>query len=124
MWKCEEQKKAYFQKYYKRNRQQILEKAKLCQQKNKEVVYKRTSENQYKYQKSRNAIEAKRRAAKLHQTPQWANLKAIEEFYKNCPKGYHVDHIVPLQGKNVSGLHVLENLQYLPASENIRKGNR
>lgn len=71
-----------------------------------------------------NAKNAKRRAAKLNQTPKWANLKDIEEFYINCPKGYHVDHIIPLKGKNVRGLHILENLQYLPASENIKKGNK
>jgi hypothetical protein len=70
------------------------------------------------------AKEAKRRACKLQQTPKWADIKAIEQFYLNCPKGYHVDHIIPLQGKNVRGLHVLENLQYLPAKENISKKNK
>ena len=70
------------------------------------------------------ALEAKRRASKMNQTPAWADLKAIEEFYNNCPEGYHVDHIIPLQGKTVRGLHTMENLQYLPASENISKGNR
>lgn len=56
--------------------------------------------------------------------PVWANLKEIEEFYINCPSGYHVDHIIPLQGKQVSGLHCRENLQYLSAIENIRKHNK
>lgn len=57
-------------------------------------------------------------------TPLWADLIAITAFYAACPPGYHVDHIVPLKGKLVSGLHVLENLQYLPAAENLRKNNR
>lgn len=64
------------------------------------------------------------RAKKLNRTPPWADLNGIKEFYMNCPKGHHVDHIIPLSGKNVSGLHVLENLQYLPAKENLRKGNK
>jgi len=74
--------------------------------------------------KLRNAAQAKRRAAKLQRTPAWADLKAIKQFYLNCPKGYQVDHIVPLQGVNVSGFHVLNNLQYLTGSENSSKGNR
>lgn len=66
---------------------------------------------------------ATRRATKKQQTPTWANLDKIKEIYLNCPKGYHVDHIVPLQGRLVSGLHVETNLQYLSASDNIRKYN-
>lgn len=68
--------------------------------------------------------QANYRAAKLKRTPAWANLDKIKEFYDNCPRGYHVDHIIPLQGEYVSGLHIETNLQYLPAIDNIKKGNR
>lgn len=71
-----------------------------------------------------NANTAKRRAARLKRTPVWADLTAIKEFYKSCPAGYEVDHIIPLQGKLVSGLHVLSNLQYLLISDNRSKGNK
>lgn len=54
-------------------------------------------------------------------TPVWADRRAIKKFYEERPEGYHVDHIIPLSGINVSGLHVRENLQYLPALENMRK---
>lgn len=57
-------------------------------------------------------------------TPTWANLDKIAEIYRNCPKGFEVDHIVPITGKNVCGLHVETNLQYLPMSDNRRKGNK
>lgn len=56
--------------------------------------------------------------------PKWVNIEAISEFYNNCPSGYHVDHIVPIRGKTISGLHVIWNLQYLPANENIKKKNK
>ena len=69
------------------------------------------------------AVTAKYRASQLKATPKFANLKKIKEIYKNCPKGYHVDHIVPLQGKEVCGLHVEYNLQYLTKSENLSKSN-
>jgi hypothetical protein len=70
------------------------------------------------------ALNAKRKAIKLKATPKFANLEKIKEIYKNCPKGYHVDHIIPLQGKNVCGLHVEWNLQYLTPSANISKSNK
>lgn len=69
------------------------------------------------------ARQSKYRASKLQRIVGWSDLEKIKEFYDNCPKGYHVDHIIPLNGKLVSGLHVLNNLQYLPAKENIIKRN-
>lgn len=73
--------------------------------------------------KTQPARQAKYRAAKLLRTPSWANIQSIAEFYRNCPKGYHVDHILPLQGNLVSGLHVENNLQYLSMSDNCKKSN-
>ena len=57
-------------------------------------------------------------------TPSWADLDKIKAIYNECPKGYHVDHIIPLQGALVCGLHVETNLQYLTAQDNIIKHNK
>lgn len=70
------------------------------------------------------AYQKARRALKINRLPSWADLSKIKEIYKNCPEGYHVDHIIPLQGTNVSGLHVENNLQYLTAQENLQKHNK
>lgn len=79
-------------------------------------------------------INAARRANLLQRTPKWLTKQqhkeiAVEyELATWCTKvmgiKYHVDHIVPLQGKNVSGLHVPWNLQVITAHENFSKGNR
>lgn len=60
-------------------------------------------------------------------TPKWVDLSEILAFYAKCPKGYEVDHIIPLKGiidgRHVCGLHVLWNLQYLTPTENRKKKN-
>lgn len=78
-----------------------------------------------------NALIMKRYAAKLKATPIWANKVAIERIYEQASRltietgvRYDVDHIVPLQGKIVSGLHCEANLQVLPKAQNISKSNR
>lgn len=50
--------------------------------------------------------------------------KATEAVWATCPEGMTVDHVVPLNGRNVSGLHVFWNLQLLSPSANAAKGNR
>lgn len=70
------------------------------------------------------ARNASRRALKLQATPPWANLTKIREIYRGCPELYHVDHIVPLQGDLVCGLHVENNLQYLTIKDNLKKSNK
>lgn len=77
------------------------------------------------------AYSAHRRAVELRRTPAWADKEKIIEFYKIrdaaaelFERDFHVDHVIPLQGKRVSGLHVHTNLKVLPGIENLKKGNR
>ena len=76
--------------------------------------------------KTQRGRESKRRAAKLQRTPKWVGEDehlVMSIFINNCPSDKHTDHIIPLQGKLVCGLHVPENLQYLLISDNCSKSN-
>ena len=66
---------------------------------------------------------ARRRTWIAQATPSWVDWSAIDAIYAACPKGWHVDHIIPLRHPLVSGLHVSWNLQHLPASVNCSKRN-
>lgn len=118
-------------RYYKIHREKIIQKAKA-----------RAVEDQRKYRKTwkkQNQEEVKaatndRRRRHKNATPSWlsAEQKAeIRKIYKEAirlcgenPKSYAVDHIVPLMGKEVCGLHVPWNLQILTAEENFKKNNK
>lgn len=82
----------------------------------------------------RSAYSSKFRADLLKRTPAWLtaeDLKTITWIYEMAKAlseatgvPHHVDHEFPLRGKYVSGLHVPENLQILPAIENQSKSNK
>lgn len=81
-----------------------------------------------------NAKAAKYRCALLKAIPKWLTPQdfiAIDEFYSEAQRLtretgiiHHVDHIIPLQGTNVCGLHVPSNLQVISATENLKKNNK
>lgn len=99
-------------RYYQRNKQRLLENSKQYFQKNK-----------FKFA----ARCAKRYAAKTNSTPNWLtewDKFFIEELYDIASRrGLHVDHVIPLRGKTVCGLHVPENLALLTPEENRKKSN-
>ena len=70
------------------------------------------------------AASAERAALKRSSAKISDDVKARREFEAACPVGFHIDHIIPMKGENVCGLHVLANLQYLPAKENRAKSNK
>lgn len=85
----------------------------------------------YKKNKGRYAAwVAERRARKANATPPWADHDKINAVYaeaaalRSLGVDVDVDHIVPLKGRNVSGLHVHFNLQLMLSTENKSKGNR
>jgi hypothetical protein len=122
--------------YYQQNKEEVKEKArqyrmsiilteeqKAAQRVSRKAHYEANKAASFEY-----AIRRKRVMQK--QTPPWANLDLIREIYEDCISknktagraAFHVDHIIPLRGKYVSGFHVETNLRVIPAVENLKKG--
>jgi hypothetical protein len=126
--------------YYLKNREKIREQQKLYRELNKEKlrdIHKQWAEkNPEKLRENRQNrlkripehVRAQKAAYKRRvrsQMPIWADKEKIFLIYKEAQnQGKTVDHIVPLKGENVCGLHVDYNLQLLDRKENSRKRNK
>jgi hypothetical protein len=125
-----EQLKEYYREWKQENRERLKEYKRKWYLENAQKEKERKRRWRQENADKKNATSAKRRAAKLQRTPAWANQEEITIWYEvaevlsRSGVKFHVDHVVPLQGKIVSGLHVSENMQVLPASLNISKHNQ
>ena len=136
-------------KYYQENRDEIAARNKKYREENREKVAARAKryyeENRDKHlardkkycaenPEKKAAAVAKRRSAKIERIPSWSNdddLKAIKKIYARCKRinkltgvEHQVDHVIPLQGDSISGLHHSTNLAIIPAALNRSKKNK
>jgi hypothetical protein len=115
------------------NPEKVSEKNISYKSKNKEKVTQYNKQWWSENKDKRASYEGKRRAAQLQRTPKWlteSDLRMIEAKYslaamltRETGIIHHVDHIIPLQGKKVSGLHVFSNLRVIPGTDNVKKSN-
>lgn len=94
---------------------------------NKADISKRKSEYGKANVKTLNGKSSLKRERLKKATPKCLSNEdktRIIAIYESCPDGFHVDHIVPIKGNLISGLHVPWNLQYLIAEDNLRKYNK
>jgi hypothetical protein len=129
-----EKERAAQRKYYEENRESVAAAQRKYYAENRERETLRASAWKKANPHVCNAIRAKRRAAKLRQTPAWVTATENEEIKKlyqlagnlSASTGvpHHVDHIRPLQGRKIAGLHCLLNLQVISATQNLKKTNR
>ncbi len=129
-----ERDRDYSRKYKAKNRKTILQRSKEYVQANPEK--RKATMKAYRQANPEKDAESVRRrqAAKMLRTPKWLtkdDVWMMQEAYhlaklrtKMFGFSWHVDHIIPLQGATVSGLHVPKNLQVIPWLDNVKKHNR
>ena len=130
--------KEKLKEYYLKNAERFKEKSRLWYQSNKaSAKYKMATYNKTwrDKNKDKNCLKAAAyRCRKQIAIPKWVDSEEmflIKEAYslsqmraKLFGNKWHVDHIVPLNGKNVCGLHTIGNLQVIPMTINIQKSNK
>jgi hypothetical protein len=123
----------YNKKQYQKNKNARAEYNRKYRQNNRDAMIEYTRKWKQENKGAINAGKAKRRAHKRNSTPEWLTEEQdnkIKMYYKIAKAlekmdgvKRHVDHIVPLKGKGVRGLHVPWNLQILTAEANLSKNN-
>lgn len=132
-WKKQnpEKVKANDQRYRDNNKESIKTRLEEYAKDNQDKI----KEAKRKYERNnpqiRAEIKTRRRAAERKAIPSWSERDKIKVVYEKARwlstitgLNYHVDHIIPIQGKDVCGLHVWSNLQILEASLNCSKQDK
>jgi hypothetical protein len=126
------EKRAYaWSAYYAKNKERIIQYQREYQKANKEKIAKASKAYRLKNIAALTAAKANRKRHVKKATPFWADLQRIRLKHKErvameklTGVEHHVDHVIPLQGQNVCGLHVHYNLRVIPATDNMRKSNK
>jgi hypothetical protein len=142
-----ENQKRIAKEWYERNKELTKERARtwaLANPEKRQAIHRKNRDSHLEQHNATNrewnknnkplkaALQAKRKSVILQRTPKWdadahlivAKYQVAAMLSRETGEQHHVDHIIPLQGKYVSGLHVFSNLRVIPGSDNVKKSNK